>query len=92
MRISAPPFLYPCFFGTDIPDSEALIAHNRSVEEIREMIGVDSLGFLSLEATNRIAVGAHCTFCDACFSGNYPVAVPEKTENNIFEQGLSHNE
>ncbi len=92
MRISAPPFLYPCFFGTDIPDSEALIAHNRSVEEIREMIGVDSLGFLSLEATNRIAVGAHCTFCDACFSGNYPVAVPEKTEKNIFEQGLSHNE
>lgn len=90
MRISSPPFLHPCFFGTDIPDRENLIAHNRSVEEIRRIIGVDSLGYLSLEATKRIAVGAKCGFCDACFSGNYPVEVPDTAHKNIFESGIEN--
>lgn len=85
MRISSPPFLHPCYFGTDVPDREYLIAHNRTVEEVREKIGVDSLGYLSLEATQRIAVGAKVGFCDACFSGNYPVKPPEVAEKNIFE-------
>ena len=57
MRISAPPFRHPCFFGTDIPERNQLLAHNRTVEEMREIIGVDSLGFLSLEACRKIAVG-----------------------------------
>lgn len=88
MRISAPPFRHPCFFGTDIPDRELLLAHNRTVEEMRDIIGVDSLGFLSIEATHKIAVGAKCGFCDACFSGKYSVEVPENAEKNIFESEI----
>ena len=88
MRISAPPFRHPCFFGTDIPDSEQLLAHNRTVEEMREIIGVDSLGFLSVEAANKIALGATCTFCDACFTGVYPMPVPERVEKNMFEMEI----
>ena len=73
LRISAPPFIAPCYFGTDIPDSENLIAHNRTPEEIRELIEVDSLGFLPLEALHQIAPDAACGFCDGCFTGSYPI-------------------
>ena len=91
MRISAPPVLHPCFFGTDVPDREYLSAYGRTVEEIRQLVGVDSLGYLSLEATNKIAVGAHCGFCNGCFSGTYPVEVPDTVEKNIFESGIGEN-
>lgn len=91
MRISAPPFLHPCFFGTDIPDRELLIAHNRTVEEIRDIVGVDSLGYLSIEATNKIAVGAKCGFCNGCFSGVYPIETPDTIEKNIFESGIGEH-
>lgn len=75
MRSSAPPFIAPCYFGTDIPDRKNLIACHHSVEEIRDMIGADSLGFLSLESLHKIAPEANCGFCDGCFTGNYPVCV-----------------
>ena len=75
MRSSAPPFIAPCYFGTDIPDRKNLIACHHSVEEIRDMIGADSLGFLSLENLHKIAPEASCGFCDGCFTGNYPVCV-----------------
>ena len=75
MRSSAPPFIAPCYFGTDIPDRKNLIACHHSVEEIRDMIGADSLGFLSLESLHKIAPQANCGFCDGCFTGNYPVCV-----------------
>ena len=75
MRSSAPPFIAPCYFGTDIPDRKNLIACHHSVEEIRDMIGADSLGFLSLEGLRKIAPQASCGFCDGCFTGNYPVCV-----------------
>lgn len=88
MRISAPPFRHPCFFGTDIPEREQLLAHNRTVEEMRQIIGVDSLGFLSLEATQKIAVGCKLGFCDACFSGKYSIDVPEQAEKNMFESEI----
>ena len=91
MRVSAPPFLHPCFFGTDVPDRKYLIAYGRTVEEIRDLIGVDSLGYLSLEATNKIAVGARCGFCNGCFSGEYPIEVPDTIEKNIFESGIGEN-
>lgn len=91
MRVSAPPFLHPCFFGTDVPDREFLIAHNRTVEEIRDIIGVDSLGYLSIEATNKIAVGAKCGFCNGCFSGEYPIETPDTIEKNIFESGIGEH-
>ena len=74
-----------------MPDREYLIAYGRTVEEIRQLIGVDSLGYLSLEATNKIAVGAHCGFCNGCFSGTYPVEVPDTVEKNIFESGIGEN-
>ena len=91
MRISAPPFLHPCFFGTDVPDREFLIAHGRTVEEIRDIVGVDSLGYLSIEATNKIAVGAKCGFCNGCFSGVYPIETPDTIEKNIFESGIGEH-
>ena len=75
MRSSAPPFIAPCFFGTDIPDREHLIACKHSVEEIRQIIGADSLGFLSLEGLRRIAPSASCGFCGGCFTGQYPIEV-----------------
>lgn len=73
MRVSAPPFIAPCYFGTDIPDKEKLIACHHSVEEIRSLIGADSLGYLSLEALRQIAPDASCGFCDGCFTGRYPI-------------------
>ena len=91
MRISAPPFRYPCFFGTDIPEQSQLLAHGKTVEEMRKLIGVESLGFLSLEAAGKIAKGCRLEFCKACFSGEYPVPVPAQAEKNIFEQELPLN-
>jgi len=76
MRISSPPFLYPCYFGTDIPTQECLIAVNHSIEEIRKELNVDSLGYLSIENLGKIIEGHNCGYCDACFTGNYPVEVP----------------
>lgn len=75
MRSSAPPFIAPCYFGTDIPDREQLIACQYTVDEIRDMIGADSLAFLSLDALHRIAPDAKCGFCDGCFTGQYPIAL-----------------
>ena len=73
LRSSAPPFIAPCYFGTDIPDEEELIACRCSVEEIRARTGADSLGFLSLNALKRVAPDAACGFCDGCFTGKYPM-------------------
>ncbi len=73
LRSSAPPFIAPCYFGTDIPDEDELIACRCSVEEIRARTGADSLGFLSLNALKRVAPDAACGFCDGCFTGKYPM-------------------
>lgn len=78
LRSSAPPFIAPCWFGTDIPDRDQLIACQYALAQIQTQIGSDSLGFLSLEALHQIAPNATCGFCDGCFTGNYPVAVCEK--------------
>ena len=75
MRSSAPPFISPCYFGTDIPDKDGLIACRYSIPEIRDRIGADSLGFLSLEALRKIAPDAACGFCDGCFTGRYPIEI-----------------
>ncbi|GAB1476126.1 amidophosphoribosyltransferase [Bacillota bacterium] len=76
MMVSSPPFLYPCHFGTDIKSRENLIAANYSIEEIAEMIGVDSLGFLGVENVTKLAVNPAHGFCTACFTGRYPIPVP----------------
>lgn len=78
MRVSAPPFIAPCYFGTDIPNREKLIACHHSVDEICQMAGADTLAFLSLENLRKLAPDAQCGFCDGCFTGQYPI--PE-TEN-----------
>ena len=71
VRISSPPFLYPCYFGTDVPTGSQLIAANHSEESIREMIGADSLGYLRREDLSEMAEGI--PLCKACFDGVYPM-------------------
>lgn len=90
MRVSAPPFLHPCYYGTDIDSEQNLIANKHSAAEIAEMIGVDSLGYLSVGAAKRIAYGEErdC-FCAACFDGAYPTACPSHTEKDRFENKLT---
>lgn len=75
MRISSPPFVNPCYFGTDISSKDKLIACRMDIEGIREYIGADSLGFLSLEGLHKVAENSNVTFCDACFTGKYPIDV-----------------
>lgn len=76
MRISSPPFYHPCYFGIDIPSEDQLIAHNRSVEEICNIIGADSLGYLPIECLKELSGGQ--PICTACFSGDYPISPPDE--------------
>lgn len=76
MRVCAPPFIYPCYFGTDIPNQDMLIACKHSVEEIRQILGADSLGFLEQKSLIKMLGGKKQKFCDACFTGNYLMDVP----------------
>ncbi len=78
LRISSPEFLWPCYYGTDIPSKDVLIACKHTVEEIRDLVGADSLGFLSLESLPEIVKGKCGGYCDACFSGNYPTHISER--------------
>ena len=75
MRVSSPPFLWPCYFGTDVPAREQLIAYNRSVEEIRQIIGADSLGYLKIERLKELVNGLD--ICEGCFTGRYPMEPPK---------------
>ncbi len=84
MRLSSPPFIKPCYFGTDIDSDEALIAHHHTVDEIRGIIGVDSLGYLSIEACDKLAAGAACGFCKGCFTGQYPAPIPAEGMNSHY--------
>ena len=87
MRVSAPPFVAPCFYGTDIDSAENLIANRHSVDEIASIIGVDSLGYLSLEDAVRLT-GEDTGFCTACFGGAYPTEIPEAVQKNRFEKKI----
>ena len=87
MRVSAPPFIAPCYYGTDIDSSDDLIATHHSTEEIGRMIGVDSLGYLSLEHV-RLLTGTDTGFCTSCFSGSYPTDVPAGSVKDRFEQRI----
>ena len=90
MRVSSPAFKFPCFFGTDVDSQENLIACKfDTVEEIAEEIGVDSLGYLSVEATNQLAEKSTCGFCNGCFTGDYPVEVPKEQSKDKFETKLN---
>ncbi|GAA6397260.1 amidophosphoribosyltransferase [Solibaculum mannosilyticum] len=82
VRISSPPFLWPCYFGTDVPERSQLSAVRNSLDEICRSLGADSLGYLELDSLHEMLCGREIDYCDACFSGNYPVA-PPKSEANI---------
>ncbi len=83
MRVSSPPFLWPCYFGTDVPAREQLIAYERSVEDIRRIIGADSLAYLKEERLSEIVGGLG--ICRGCFTGNYPLKPPEEDIRGEFE-------
>ena len=87
MRVSAPPFLFPCYYGTDIDSQENLIACHYTVPEIAAMIGADSLGYLPTERLSDLAHGNG--YCSACFDGRYPTAIPADTRKDRFERKLS---
>lgn len=90
VRVTAPPFIAPCHYGTDIDDKEVLIACNYSHDEICEIIGADSLGFLSMEHVLQIAQGEKCTgFCVGCFNEEYPTEVPKEKYRNKFQEKIS---
>ena len=87
LRVSAPPFRNPCYYGTDIDSRDKLIACRYSVPEISKFIGADSLGYLELEDLAEM-IGSK-EFCHACFSGEYPTGIPTHTEKDRFEGKLS---
>lgn len=84
VRISSPPFLWPCYFGTDIPEREQLIAYNRSIEDIRDMIGADTLAYLDLERLHEMVDGLN--ICKGCFNGSYPMEPPTEDIRGDFER------
>lgn len=87
LRISAPPFLHPCYYGTDIDSSDKLVASHHTLEEITQIVGADTLGYLPIGSLPTLAGDIPC--CDACFSGDYPTSIPKNTNKNRFETKLS---
>ncbi len=87
LRISAPPFLHPCYYGTDIDSSDKLVAAHHTLEEITQIVGADTLGYLPIGSLSTLAGDIPC--CDACFSGDYPTSIPKNTNKNRFETKLS---
>ena len=87
LRISAPPFLHPCYYGTDIDSSDKLVAAHHTLEEITQIVGADTLGYLPIGSLPTLAGDIPC--CDACFSGDYPTSIPKNTNKNRFETKLS---
>ena len=87
MRISSPPFLHPCFYGTDIDSEKKLIACRCTIPEIAAMIGADSLGYLPVEKLGDLVPGL--SYCSACFDGLYPTRIPSDTRKDRFERRLS---
>lgn len=89
LRISSPPFLYPCYFGTDIDSQDVLIACKHPVEEIAKIVGADSLGYLDIEDMPKLAYNTKLEICDACFTGKYPIEVPKEQKTFRFEKKIS---
>ncbi len=84
MRVCSPPYRHPCYFGIDISSSSQLVASTHTEAEICDIIGADSLGYLSLEGLLRISPGTGCGFCTACFDSRYPMDVPAEGNKMIF--------
>lgn len=87
LRIAAPPFVDVCYFGTDVDKKENLIANNKTIEEMKQDIGADSLEYLSLESLDIITKGCNVKgLCYGCFTGKYPIEVPKEIEKDKFEK------
>ena len=82
LRISSPPWRWPCFYGIDTPSYEELLATDHTVEEMADILGADSLAYISIENLKE-AIGADAGFCDACFTGDYPTPVPHATSTPV---------
>ena len=92
LRSSAPPFLNPCYYGTDVDSKESLIACNHTIEEIAKIVGVDTLGYLRVEDVTKLGEGGNCKgYCIACFDGNYPTETPVKLKNK-FDNKINESE
>ena len=91
LRSSAPAYLFPCYYGTDIESRESLIACNHTIEEMEKIFDVDSLGYLPLEDVSKLGEGGNCKgYCAACFDGKYPTDVPKESKNK-FDYKISEN-
>ncbi len=84
VRISSPPFLWPCYFGTDIPEREQLVAYQKTLEEIRQVTGADTLGYLAIGRLHEMAEGL--PICKGCFTGEYPMEPPAEDIRGDFER------
>ncbi|MFR9184198.1 MAG: amidophosphoribosyltransferase [Christensenellales bacterium] len=89
LRISSPPFMWPCYYGTDIPSKEELIACNHTVEEIGKLSGADSIGFLPAESLPEMLFNKECGYCDACFTGSYPAQTTTRMLEGKERGGMS---
>jgi amidophosphoribosyltransferase len=88
-RIASPPITCPCWYGIDTPLKSELIASSNTVEQIRKHLGVESLGYLSLNGMLSAAGGDPKEFCHACFSGAYPTAIPDESARGRNELPLA---
>lgn len=88
LRISSPPFMWPCYYGTDIPSRGELIACNHTIEEIGKIAGADSIGFLPVESLPEIMMNKNCGYCDGCFTGKYPAPTTQKMLEGKERGGL----
>mgnify|MGYP001808374089 FL=1 len=86
MRVCAPPIKHPCFMGVDMASRDELLAANNTLEQIREIVGADSLGYLTVEGLMKVVGGTNGGFCDACFTGNYPVPIQLELSKFALEQ------
>lgn len=89
VRISSPPFLHPCYYGTDIDSENNLVACHHTIPEICDIIGADSLGYFPVERLGELTGGKGC--CDACFTGVYPTDIPDDSGKDRFEQPLKQS-
>ena len=89
LRIASPPVMYPCFYGVDTPCQTELTASNMSQEQIRELVGADSIGYLSLAGLCSATEGLYGGHCTACFDGNFPAGLPENQKDKIKKIDLS---
>ena len=92
LRVSSPPIISPCFYGMDFPTREELLASGMSVEEIRQYMGIDTLGYLSLEGLLKSVPNKDNSYCTACFSGTYPIRLPQDLARSCLENAtpISH--